>query len=192
MTELILMRHGRTTLANGVYCGSSDPALSHEGINETNSAIKHIAAMAPAYVYTSDMRRALQTAKLVAPQMEPIILPSLREMDFGDFEGLHAGDIQRLMPKAWQSYMDDYKSFVFPNGEAVVDFLQRAVTAVTDIAASHTGERTLIVTHKGVIMAVLSHYLHGDTAHAFCYDIRPAGWAKLFITNGFATLTQLM
>lgn len=191
MTELMLLRHGETTMGRGVYCGSSNPPLSAKGEKESRRAIRPVKAFAPDCVYTSDRLRAVQTAAIAAPDSKTTALAVLAEMDFGNFEGLNADDIQRCMPQDWQAYMDDYASFAFPAGESVSGFFQRAVSAVTDIVACHQDKRILIVSHKGVIMAALSHYLHGDTSHGFLYDVRLSGWATLSIADGYAMLKQL-
>ncbi len=192
MTQLILLRHGKTKLnEKKVYCGSSDPALSALGMKETEHTAKHLKAFVPDCVYTSERQRALKTAQIVAPNMPVTTVPALCELDFGDFEGLDADEISRRMPDEWQAYLNDPHGYCFPNGDSVPGFLKLSSEAVTQIVKRHQGQRILIVTHKGVIMAALSYYLHGDISHTFHYDIRPSGFAKLNIFNDFGILTQL-
>jgi broad specificity phosphatase PhoE len=192
MTELILLRHGKTALnEKGVYCGSSDPSLSAQGIAETKRTARLIKAFAPDAAYASSSRRAVQTARIVSPHMPAIERQTLREMDFGDFEGLNADDIACRMPEMWQNYLSDPLAFAFPDGDSVPRYLQGAYEAVRQIIAQHDGQRVLIVTHKGVIMAALSSLLHGDFKHGFCYDIRPSGLVKLRIFENSSVLSQL-
>ncbi len=192
MTQLILLRHGKTELnEKKVYCGSSDPALSVQGIIETERTANCLIAYTPDCLYTSERQRALKTAQIVMPNMPVTTVPALCELDFGDFEGLDANDIARRMPDEWQVYLGDPYGYCFPNGDCVSDFLKRSSEAVRQIVKRHQGQRILIVTHKGVITAALSYYLHGDLSHTFHYDIRPSGFAKLNISDDFCVLTQL-
>jgi alpha-ribazole phosphatase len=192
MTELILLRHGKTPLnEKKVYCGRSNPPLSAEGILETEQTAKQLQAFDPDCVYASDKQRTQQSARIVTPHMPVTTVPALHELDFGDFEGLGADEICREMPNEWQAYLDNPYGFHFPSGESVQGFLTRSSEAVRQIAQQHQGQRILIVTHKGVITAALSYYLHGDLSHTFHYDIRPSGYARLKIYHDFCVLTQL-
>ncbi len=174
-----------------MYCGSGDPPLSQKGVEETKRIAAHIRTFAPDDVYSSDRRRAVQTARIVVPRHEVKTSAALREMDFGCFEGLCADEIERHMPQKWREYIEEPLSFAFPDGDSVPRFMAAAFGAVLDIVKRHSGRRVLIVTHKGVIMAALSYLLHGDGSHALHYDVRPSGYAKLDIYDGFAVLTRL-
>ena len=192
MTELILLRHGKTICnEKGLYCGSINPPLSPQGIAETKRIAKHFEAMEPDVVYVSGSHRAVQTARIIAPRRPAVVKQTLREMDFGRFEGLSADDIAQRMPEAWHNYMNDAQTFTFPDGDNVARFMQNAYEAVRQATAQHDGQRVLIVTHKGVIIAALSYLLHGDFQHCFCYDIRPSGFARLRVYEDTSVLTQL-
>ena len=192
MTELILLRHGKTAYnEKGVYCGSSNPLLSPQGIAETKRTAKHFEAIEPDAVYVSGSQRAVQTARIVTPRRSAVVMQTLREMDFGDFEGLCADDIERRMPQTWQAYLHDPLAFAFPGGDSVPRFLADASETVQELVSRHDDQRVLIVTHKGVITAALSHLLHGDFHHCFCYDIRPSGFVRLRVYDNSSIMTQL-
>ena len=192
MTELILLRHGKTAFnEKGVYCGSSNPPLSPQGIAEAKRTARQLEALEPDAVYVSASHRAVQTARIIAPHRPAIIMQTLREIDFGEFEGYHADEIAQRMPKAWETYLNDPLGFTFPGGDCVQEFLESAYEAVRQIIDAHDAHRVLIVTHKGVMMAVLSLLLHGDYQHCFSYDVRPSGFARLRIYNDSSVLTQL-
>ena len=192
MTELILLRHGKTEFnEKGVYCGSSNPPLSQQGIAETKRTAKRFEALEPDAVYVSGSHRAVQTARIIAPRRSAVVKPTLREMDFGDFEGLHADEIAQCMPQQWNDYLNAPQTFTFPGGDSVTRFLDGAYEAVRLIAAQHDGQRVLVVTHKGVILAALSQMLHGSFEHCFCYDIRPSGFVRLRVYDDSCVMTQL-
>ncbi len=193
MTELTLVRHGRTQAnIDGIYCGRLNPPLTQAGVEDAQAAALALSGTQFSRVYCSDALRARQTAQLIAPEAQAAALPGLREMNFGAFEGLCADAIQQRMPTEWQAYMDDYKGFTFPGGENVRDYLTNAAQCINAIIRE-TGEgHALIVSHKGFILSVLSHLLHGDSEHLFCYDIKPAGIARLSVGQGCAVLRQLI
>ncbi len=192
MTELILLRHGKTALnEKKVYCGSSNPSLSAQGIKETKRTAELLNAFEPDCVYASEKQRALQSAQIVVPDMPVSAVSSLCELDFGEFEGLGADEISHRMPDEWQAYLDNPYGFRFPSGDSVSCFLQRSSEAVRQISKRHQGQRILIVTHKGVITAALSSYLHGNLKATFQYDVRPSGFARLKIFQDISVLTQL-
>ncbi len=192
MTELTLVRHGKTQAnIDGVYCGRLDLPLTQEGLEDVRMTALALSAFSPCRVYCSDALRTRQTADIIAPDTHIVVLPSLRELDFGAFEGLGADDIQCCMPQAWQAYMDDYMGYTFPGGDNVHSYLTNASETINAIISEAQDSRVLVVSHKGFILSALSYLLHGDIEHIFCYDIQPAGFAKLSLGNGFAVLRQL-
>lgn len=193
MTEVVLVRHGATQEnLDQRYCGRLDPPLTPEAANEVRRTAGLLSGWESTHVYCSEALRARQTADIIAPGRNVIYLRALREMDFGKFEGLSANEIQSCMPDAWQAYMDDYSHFTFPDGDNVKDYLTNSYKTIKAIIREADGGRILIVAHKGFILSALSHLLHGDSDHIFCYDIRPAGFAKLVTGNGFVVLKHLV
>ncbi len=193
MTELVLVRHGATREnLEQRYCGRLNPPLASEAAGEVRRTAGLLSGWEPTHVYCSEALRARQTADIVAPGRSVIYLEALREMDFGRFDGLSANEIQNRMPDVWQAYMDDYSRFTFPDGDNVKDYLTNSFKTIKAIIRETDGGRILIVAHKGFVLSALSHLLHGDSDHIFSYDIRPAGFAKLAVGNGFAVLKQLI
>ncbi len=192
MTELVLARHGKTKATiSRVYCGKTDLPLADEGKDEAKRTAKALSQDKFDFVYSSDMKRAVQTAHIIAPGYEIEYTRTLREMDFGLFEGLTAKQIEQKMPEQWNKYLDDYCSFVFPEGGSVREYFGGAVNTINSIISEHENKKILVVSHKGFIASVLSFYLHGDKTHLFNYDIRPCGFARLFLYEKTAVLGQL-
>ena len=193
MTELILARHGATELnISGRYCGRLDPPLAEAGLAAAQETARRLAGFRPERVYCSEARRARETAAIIAPDGPAILLPSLREMNFGAFEGLTAGEVERQMPEAWQAYLADWRHFTFPGGDNVQEYLTGAANTIRAIVGEPVDGGVMIVSHKGFLIAALSTLLHDDSGHLFRYDIRPAGFARLTMAGGFPVLTQLI
>ena len=98
--NVLLMRHGKTA-GNLLrrYIGRTDEPLCPEGVEHviatgTDPTVKR--------VYVSPMRRAVETATIKFPNAQQIVINDLREMDFGDFEGLSADDmVENAAYRAW-------------------------------------------------------------------------------------------
>ncbi len=173
------MRHGHTGANEAhTFCGRLDPPLSPQGEAAARDAAK-AAGGEFTRVFASGALRARQTAQIVCPKMQAEVLPGLREIDFGRFEGLDADQIAQRMPMPWAGYLDDPMHFVFPGGDDAWEYLKGAEE--TALALAKREGRILAVSHKGFITAALSVLLHGDVSHMFRYDIRPAGFARLRI-----------
>jgi alpha-ribazole phosphatase len=152
---IYLLRHGATAHnAERRYQGSTDAPLSPEG-----RAALHPADFSPERVYVSPLSRAAETAALLFPGAAQTVVPALREMDFGAFEGRNYQEMAQD---------GDYRAWVeggctgrCPGGEDLAEFSARtcaAFEALVDGALAAGEDRLVIVAHGGTQMAVLSRY----------------------------------
>lgn len=164
MVEIVLLRHSKTygnTL--GRYIGSrTDEPLCEEGIE----LLKGHTYPAVDKIYISPMKRCIETAQLIW-QKEPehmIMVPELRECDFGDFENKNYKELDGNPD--YQAWIDSGGTLPFPNGESMEDFKARCQKAFGRIV-EETGERKMlkgdsfriaIVAHGGTIMSILERY----------------------------------
>jgi len=183
------MRHGQTAANEAhIFCGRLDPPLSLQGEEQVRRAAQVLSGPFDR-VLVSPALRTRQTAQIVCPDSPLEILPELCEVDFGEFEGLTADEIQERMPEAWKNLMNIPLHFIFPNGDDVVLYLREA-ERTAELIAKGEG-RVLVVSHKGFVTAALSTLLHGNASRKFNYDIAPGGFAVMEISEGFAMLKQL-
>lgn len=152
--NIFLLRHGKT-LSNirGAFTGSRDEPLAREGADELDGRRYPAAGM----VFSSPMRRCVETAERIYPGAAVIIVDDLRERDFGDFEGKTHADIIAL--PGFSDWGMNEKGMMFPNGEDFAEFLERCRRAFRETLAriGLSGvENAAIVCHGGVIMAILS------------------------------------
>lgn len=156
MSSLHFIRHAETDMA-GRFCGHADPELNNRG-REQAAALR----LQPLeHVYSSDLRRALGTAEALG--LPVTVRPALREIYFGEWEGLSWDEIERGYPKYARQWMEHYPSLPAPGGEHFQDFKDRVLHEVHWLL----GQRgpLAVVTHAGVLRVVLQHW-HGcsDTA----------------------------
>ena len=147
-----LIRHGVTALGEaGKYQGRLDDGLSERGRAQLKSA-----AWTPSRVWVSPARRARETAAILFPAAEQIIVPNLREMDFGAFEGRSWQEMEN--DTAYRAWVDGGCAGRCPGGEDRASFTARVNLALREIldAAEKAGEDAVIVAHGGTQMAALA------------------------------------
>lgn len=149
-----LIRHGNTIWqGTGRYQGRSDVPLSAAGLAEL-----HPAEICPETVYITKLCRTQQTAERLFPNAKLIEMDGLEEMDFGDFEGRSAHDMEH--DPAYRAWVDTMCQGPCPNGESQAQFIQRVTEAFARLLdkLTVTGNNLTIVAHGGTQMAVLSTY----------------------------------
>lgn len=159
---LYLIRHGRVVEAERRrLIGHLDVPLSPEGEAEVSILAERLAPVPLAAVYSSDLARARRSAELIAAPhgLMPRLVPSLRELALGRWEGLTAEEIRAREPEAYREWMARIGEFRFPEGESLPDLAARAWAAVEGIRRAHPEERVAIVAHGGTIRVILCQAL---------------------------------
>lgn len=146
-----LLRHGKTAWnLEGRYQGRSDIPLCEAG----RKALKP-AGFVPERVYVSPMKRAAETAQLLFPGVQPIVVPGLEEMDFGAFEGKSFRDLAD--DQNYRAWVEENCTAPCPGGEGREDFSRRVCAAFERLMARER-EQLVIVAHGGTQMAILERY----------------------------------
>ncbi|MDO8488640.1 MAG: histidine phosphatase family protein [Candidatus Omnitrophota bacterium] len=157
-TKLILIRHGQTSWnSKKRYSGSIDIALNTQGRKQAKKLAKLLNDKEIHNVYSSDRLRALQTARIIFKHSEIEIIPGLREIHFGRFEGLTHKEIMVKYPNVYKKWLHNPFAITIPEGEALVDFQKRVVTTFEKIVSSNKNKTAAIVCHGGTISIFISH-----------------------------------
>jgi alpha-ribazole phosphatase len=155
--EVLLIRHGKT--AGNIakrYIGMTDEPLCDEGI--AHARLSGIDT-GTASLYVSPLKRALETALIKFPNAQMTVCADLREMDFGDFEGRNAADMEH--DDVYTKWVESNCMLRCPNGEQMDEFSDRICRAFDIIvrdAIDNGEERLVIVAHGGTIMSILGRY----------------------------------
>jgi alpha-ribazole phosphatase/probable phosphoglycerate mutase len=159
--RLIFVRHAEPhdEMRGRVY-GSTDVELSERGRRHAEEIAARLVSEPVAAVYSSPLRRAVATAGPLARVrgVEPIVVADLREIDFGELEGLTVAEAAERYPAEAQ-WMTAPTGASFPGGESVAALRERAVRAAQEIAARHAGETVVIFSHAVVIRAIVANAL---------------------------------
>jgi len=156
-TRILAIRHGETAWnAAARIQGQLDIALNEVGRWQAERLARACADEHLDAVYSSDLLRARDTARALASGagLELHADVGLRERGFGIFEGLTFAEIEQRFPDAARRWRQRDASFGPEGGETLQAFFERAVGAVTALAARHRGQHIAVVAHGGVLDAL--------------------------------------
>jgi len=161
--RLLLARHGQS-VSNAVrrFQGAQDVALSPLGIRQAEALGLAVGRRPIAHVYVSPLERARHTARVALAGLDlPLtVVDDLRELSLGDWEGCTVEEIQTQPGDPYARWVRDPVRCLPPGGEPLADVQARVVRVVEGIAAAHpNGDDVLIISHGGVISALLAHWL---------------------------------
>jgi alpha-ribazole phosphatase/probable phosphoglycerate mutase len=171
--RLVLVRHEEPDEdAWGRCYGSLDVGLSPAGLERAARLTLDGAALAA--VYTSPARRALDTARPLASAhgLQPVVDERLRELDFGALEGRLYDEVAASEPELYRAWMESPTAVTFPGGESYADLRARVLAALADLRAGHDGATVALVSHGGVLRAVLADCLQLPAEAIFRLDLR--------------------
>jgi broad specificity phosphatase PhoE len=155
MSPILFIRHAETEMA-GRFCGHSDPDLNPQGRAQLLDLAQMLSAETMDAVYSSDLQRARSTAQAIAEARSiPLSLrPALREIDFGQWEGLSWEQIVDGDPEYSREWAAGYPRHPAPGGEDFHAFEARILEEV-----NHLLDRgpIAVVTHAGALRVVLQH-----------------------------------
>jgi broad specificity phosphatase PhoE len=150
-TTLLLVRHGATEWNDQRLAqGHADIELNEEGRQQAAHAAAELADRDVVAVYSSDLQRALETARPIAAAhgLDIVVDADLREINQGEWEGLHVDEIKSRWPELWGPARH-YKRR--PGGEAPSEVRRRAVEAIRRILRAHPAGTVVVVSHGGTI-----------------------------------------
>ena len=185
--EVLLLRHGQTQgNLEKRYIGKTDEPLLMEDmeriqkVSSLQKRLKQENLVRPQKLFVSPMLRCRQTAELMFPGQEQVVIDKLREMDFGRFEAKNYMELSS--DPAYQAWIDSGGRLPFPEGEDRECFIRRTMEGfrhMTEQAWQENCGQIAAVVHGGSIMAILSGLLQDDyfayqvpnlAGYAFCYE----------------------
>jgi 2,3-bisphosphoglycerate-dependent phosphoglycerate mutase len=156
VTTIHLARHGETDWNREVrWQGHLDPPLNAVGREQARALAEALADEPIAAVYSSDLRRALETAEIVAGRLKLAVHAdaSLRELDVGAWAGHTLAELRGRYPESVARWEQSGEPG-WEGGESHADMAARVVGTIRAIAAAHADEDVLVVSHGGPVRAV--------------------------------------
>ncbi len=190
-TRICFIRHGETdwNLARRIQ-GQTDIPLNETGQAQALAMAGNAARYEFAAIFSSDLRRAYDTAQLVAAMrgIEVKKLPRLRERHFGIFQGITADEGALRHPQAYAHYKARNPEYDFETGESMLRFAERVNMAVETMVRQHCDQTVAAVCHAGVL-DILYRKATGrplDTPRDFVIPNCALNWFRFEIRDGDA------
>lgn len=184
MTKLLLVRHGITEMNSLMkFSGHTDVDLNEEGFRQVEKLGERLAKEQIDAVYCSDLKRAVSTAEVISRGHGTEISScfELREINYGDAEGLSFDEISRQYPEVTKALRDFSPELSFPGGEDFKGFTAR-VCSFLDKLDNHAEEHTvLIVAHGGSLRTLICDLLAIGQEH----------WRKFRFDNASLTIVDI-
>ncbi|XP_078156844.1 phosphoglycerate mutase-like protein 4 [Carex rostrata] len=155
--EIVVVRHGETSCnASQILQGQLDSELNETGRQQAAAVASRLSKeFKSSAIYSSDLKRAAETAQIIAKQcdLKVILDQQLRDRHLGDLQGLTLVDAQKMKPSAYNLFILYKRDQGLPGGGESLDQLhERCVSSFQKIASQHTGERVIVVSHGGFMI----------------------------------------
>src|SRR4051812_5393696 len=185
--DLILIRHGGVDAALGVCLGHTDAPLSAEGFTATQRLAASWNGAAPRFLFSSDLKRAQQSAQVFAARfaIEPLADPRLRDVGFGAWDGKRWDEIAVSDATRYRHWADNWVIQEAPGGESFADVIRRTGAWFAALLAStQDNDSVLAVAHAGSIRALLCHALGLPPARALALSVDHAHASRIGYHGG--------
>lgn len=155
--KLTLLRHSTLQIAEGICYGQSDVDVSANFLNELALVKQKLAGEQFDAVYASPLQRCSKLAQALGVTEHIVHDERLKELHFGDWEMQAWNDIPRDIFDVWAQ---DYATLAPPNGETFAQLQQRGLDFLNEAQQQHANQHVLVVTHGGMIRALIAHALN--------------------------------
>ncbi|APT92153.1 hypothetical protein CPHO_03805 [Corynebacterium phocae] len=165
---MILLRHGETALNVGKKCvGSTDAELTDTGVAQAEAAATFLANRDVAAVVSSPLQRCVHTAQAVATAvgLDVEVEDDLRELDFGEWEGLTSQQAAARDPELYEQWLDD-SAVECPGGESLLALGRRVRAVRGRLQKKYAGKTIVVVSHVHPIKAIVRQALDAGPASA--------------------------
>ena len=157
-----IVRHGQTNwniLGKTQGHGNSD--LTKKGEEQAFELAKAIKEYPIDYIYSSDLGRAVQTAEIIGSQIgiDTYKTKSLREMGFGDWEGLLIDEIKKHHEKTYETWRNTPHLVNIPNGETLDIIKDRVDKFINELNEKYDNKHILLVSHSVTVRVMLLSFL---------------------------------
>ena len=181
-TTLVLIRHGETDWnVEGRYQGQADPPLNARGLAQARQLAAELREVGLDVLYTSPLRRALQTAQILAQALQvPLhVEPRLMEIHQGDWQGRLRAEIAARYPELFRRWQTEPWEVTPPGGEHLRQVQARVYAAVDEILARHPGQRIGLVTHRIPIALLKVRYQGLDPDAVRTLELPNTYWEEI-------------
>jgi broad specificity phosphatase PhoE len=172
VTRIILVRHGQTAwnVGSGAgerFRGRIDLPLDDAGLAQAHALAKRLADHPIVAIYSSPLKRAVETALPTAQQLGLTVqpLPGIIDINYGDWQGLSPAEVARACPHLYRNWLETPHRVKFPNGESLHQVRLRGMTALKQASTRHEGQIILLIAHQVVNRVLVCAMLGLGNSH---------------------------
>ncbi|AHM56674.1 phosphoglycerate mutase GpmB [Peptoclostridium acidaminophilum DSM 3953] len=170
MNRFFIVRHGQTKWNTQLKTqGQQDSSLDEIGMIQTQKLAKRLAAFNIDHIYSSDLGRTIQTSDIISAQLqkEYMLENSLREIDFGEWEGLTIEDIKKSYEEEFKMWRKEPDKARIPGAESLQEVADRITRGINKINEAHKSSNILLVSHGVVIKVLLLTLLNSSLSNIY-------------------------
>lgn len=194
MVKLILVRHALTVdNQKSRLSGHIDSSISEEGKEQIDKITNYLKDFDIDKIYTTTSSRTKDTVKKLSKlkSIEIIEKESLKEISFGDFEGLTFDEIKDKYPKEFQDMIEKGYEYKYPNGESLIDSYNRVCIELDNIISNNDDRTILICSHGGTIRNIITYLISNSYKYHWNFKIDNGSVTILEIQDGFTVITAM-
>ena len=181
--QIVLVRHGATDWNLQGRCqGVTDRELSEVGVRQAEQLAVLLRSESIQAIYSSDLRRARQTADLISqPHNLPVLIEeNIRELNHGALEGLTFNEIKQSYSEFLARWRTEPAEIQVPGGEKLIDVAERAWVGINRITGRHpTAESIVVVSHNFPILGIVCRVTGTHLNNYRSFHLDPCGITRL-------------
>jgi len=192
MAKLILARHGETAWnVERIFRGRTDVSLDEVGIKQAELLGKYLSNWKLEAIYSSPVKRALDTANIVAryQKIGIHVAEGLIDFNYGEWQSLPEQEVKRLYPALLNEWHNNPQRVKMPGGESLEDVRKRAIEVVDDVLSKYQGS-VVLVSHRVVIKVLICSLLGLDNSHFWNINLDVGGITIFDYVDGRFILTR--
>jgi len=192
MTKLVLARHGETAWnVERIFRGRSEVELDDVGMRQAELLGEYLSNLKLDAIYSSPVRRALDTANIVAryQKIDVRVAQGLSDMHFGEWQSLSEQEVRRRYPALLDEWHSTPERIRMPGGESLEDVRNRSMQVVSGVVSKYDGS-VLLVSHRVVIKVLVCSLLGLDNSHFWNIGQDVGGVTIFSYVNGRFVLTR--
>ncbi|MGB5925435.1 MAG: histidine phosphatase family protein [Dehalococcoidia bacterium] len=192
MAKLMVARHGETEWnVEKIFRGRADVNLDEVGIRQAELLGRYLGNWKLEVIYSSPVKRALDTANIIAryQKIGVHVAEGLIDFDYGEWQSLPEQEVKRLYPVILDEWHNNPHRVEMPGGESLEDVRKRAVEVVNGILSRHQ-RNVLLVSHRVVIKVLICYLLGLDNSHFWNINQDVGGITTFDYADGRFVLTR--
>jgi phosphoserine phosphatase len=195
MTRIIVVRHGHVEgISPERFRGRRDVDLSDLGARQAQATAQRIAReWRPTAIYTSPLKRSLQTAAPIgaACHLAPLVLADLGDVDYGDWEWRTHEEVRAQWPALFEQWFSAPQLVRFPNGGSLQEIVAHTADVLRFVHARHERETVVVVGHSIVNRALLLQALDQPLSAYWRIGQDPCSVSEIEIVGPNTTVRRL-